>query len=57
MSISEAVSVPSRGLSAVVDTVEQLHRSTPEDVWDGLPTDGSKNHKHYLYSQPQQEAG
>lgn len=28
--------------------------SLPDEVWEGIPTDASKNYQHYLYGHPKQ---
>lgn len=29
-----------------------VQESLPPEVWDGMPTDGARNYKHYLYGHP-----
>ena len=37
---------------SVVELVEELRESIGEDDWDGIPTDGAMNYRHYLYGHP-----
>ncbi len=37
---------------SVIAMVERLRESMGEDDWDGVPTDGSLNYRHYLYGHP-----
>ena len=46
---------PLRGLAAIVDRAERLHRTMPAEAWDDLPTDLAQNKKHYLYGHPREE--
>ena len=39
---------------SVVTMVERLRESMGEDEWDGVPTDGSLNYRHYLYGHPRE---
>ena len=32
-----------------------MQSKLPPDAWDGTPTDGAKNKKHYLYGHPKVE--
>ena len=43
------------GLAAIARKVRELHKSTPSDARDDLPTDLAKNKKHYLYGHPRDE--
>lgn len=36
----------------ILEMFERLRKSVPLEAWDGLPTDGAKNYKHYLYGHP-----
>ncbi len=49
------VSGAKRGLSTVVEMIDELRESYPPDMWDDLPTDLAKNKKHYLYGHPKEE--
>ena len=40
---------------SILDMFDELHRSAPEGAFDELPTDGSRNFKHYLYGWPKEE--
>ena len=37
---------------SILDLVDRLRKSVPEEVWERLPADGAMNLKHYLYGQP-----
>ena len=39
---------------SILDMFDELHRSMPEGALDGLPTDGARNYKHYLYGWPKE---
>ncbi len=45
----------SRGLPGIVERVKELQRSMPPEQLDGVPSDGAKNYKHYLYGRPKVE--
>ena len=36
----------------IVETIDRLREEIGEDEWDGVPTDGAKNYRHYLYGHP-----
>ncbi len=55
LSTSQDASPRSRGLLGIVEMVEKMRESYPPDMWDGVPTDGTKNYKHYLYGHPKEE--
>jgi len=57
MSVAAPVpaSTSSRGLGAVWEIAERLHRKYPADIWDDVPTDFARNKKHYLYGHPKEE--
>ena len=40
---------------SILDMFDELHRSAPEGALDGLPADGARNYKHYLYGFPKEE--
>ena len=40
---------------SILEMFERLRKSIPPEAWDGLPTDGAKNYKHYLYGHPKVE--
>ena len=46
---------PRSGLAGIADMVKELHKSMPDDAWDGLPTDLARNKKHYLYGHRREE--
>ncbi len=52
---SDEATAPKEGLAAIVEMVDGLRESYPQDMWDGLPTDLAKNKKHYLYGHPKEE--
>ena len=37
---------------SLAEMFDRLRESVPPDAWDGLPTDGAKHYKHYLYGHP-----
>jgi len=45
---------PVDGAGAVLKMFDEIHRSMPEDAFDGFPTDASANLKHYLYGWPKE---
>ena len=42
------------GLASVVAKAKELQRDISPDAWDDLPSDLSKNKKHYLYGHPKE---
>ena len=46
---------PKRGTEFVLEMFDRIRDSIPPDAWDNMPTDGSKNYKHYLYGHPKVE--
>ncbi len=54
VSVEEA-RVTGRGAQAVLEIFEELHRSIPQVGYEDAPTDGARNHKHYLYGRPKEE--
>lgn len=34
------------------EIIEEISNQAPPGTWDGVPTDGSLNHDHYLYGAP-----
>ena len=42
------------GLLGMLDLVNELHESMPDDAWDDQPTDLAANKKHYLYGYPKE---
>ena len=34
------------------ESIEEISSQAPPGTWDGVPTDGSVNHDHYLYGAP-----
>ena len=51
VSIEDARS-PDTEAPSLLDMIDELHKSVPQDVWSNGPSDGAKNYKHYLYGQP-----
>ena len=52
--IAEMLTVPedlsgANAGEAVLEIFRKIHESLPEDAFDGMPTDGARNYKHYLY--------
>ena len=41
--------------TSVLEMFERIHRSTPEEAWADLPTDGAKNVDHNLYAWPKDD--
>ncbi|HQU91796.1 MAG TPA: hypothetical protein PLK77_05835 [Pyrinomonadaceae bacterium] len=37
------------GLLRMLNEIEATGRDLPDDAFEGVPTDGSANHDHYLY--------
>ena len=35
--------------------LKDVQSKLPPDTWDGYPTDGARNYKHYLYGHPKEE--
>ncbi|MCY4575941.1 MAG: antitoxin family protein [Chloroflexi bacterium] len=54
-SASPESSSGSRGLTGIVERVKELQESMPPEEFDGVPSDGAKNFKHYLYGHPRVE--
>lgn len=44
-----------RSFPDYVAWLQDMQRKLPPDTWDGYPTDGAKNYKHYLYGHPKEE--
>ena len=53
--INDQTSALRPGLLGIVDKVNELHQSMPEDAWDDVPTDLAKNKKHHLHGHPREE--
>ncbi len=43
---------PDAAGESILEMFERLRKSIPLEARDGLPTDGAKNYKHYLYGHP-----
>ena len=54
VSIEEASS-PDTEAPSLLEMIDELHRSVPQDVWGNGPSDGAKNYKHYLYGWPRDD--
>ncbi len=37
------------------EKIDEIMQSVPEEAWEGMPTDGSLNHDHYLYGAPKRK--
>lgn len=48
----EGLQSPGASRESLVEMFDRLRESVPPDAWDGMPTDGAKNYKHYLYGHP-----
>ena len=55
VSIEDARS-PDAEAPSLLEMIDELHRSVPQDVWGGGPSDGAKKYKHYLYGWPRDDA-
>ena len=55
VSIDDARS-PDTEASSLLEMIDELHESVPQDVWSNGPSDGAKNYKHYLYGWPRDDA-
>ena len=42
---------------AYVQRILRLRATLPDDAFDGLPADWSRNKKHYLYGHPKEDDG
>ena len=40
---------------SLLEMFDRLRKSVPPEAWEGLPSDGAKNYKHYLYGHPKVE--
>ncbi|MDE2842845.1 MAG: antitoxin family protein [Chloroflexota bacterium] len=40
---------------SLLEMMEKIWASVPDEVWEGMPTDGSINYRHYLYGHPKEE--
>ncbi len=45
--LKEAEEEPS--LLSMLNEIEAMGRALPDEAYEGVPTDGSVNHDHYLY--------
>ena len=55
VSVSVEQEVPASAAGSVLEMFDRLRNSAPSNVWEGMPTDGAKNYKHYLYGAPKVE--
>ena len=51
VSIEDVALADAEGPS-LLDIIDELHKSVPQDVWSNGPSDGARNYKHYLYGWP-----
>ena len=51
-SFSESPSGSDDGEHPLLQRLRKIRESVPASAWDGVPTDGAKNYKHYLYGHP-----
>ena len=49
---SESQSGLDNGEHPLLRRLRKIRESVPASAWDGVPTDGAKNYKHYLYGHP-----
>lgn len=42
--------------ASFMDVLEEIQRTTPEEVWKSLPTDGAEEHDHYIYGTPKRNS-
>ena len=42
-------------LAWMLDMIDEMERTMPPDARADVPTDGSKNYKHYLYGHPKRD--
>ena len=47
----DATSPAEAGKPRMLDIVDEIHREFP-DAFSGMPHDGAKHYKHYLYGHP-----
>ncbi len=40
---------------SLLDKLEAISKSVPDEVWEKLPTDGAENIDHYLYGAPKKK--
>lgn len=45
---------PREDARPIWEIIEEIASQAPPGTWDGVPTDGSVNHDHYLYGAPKQ---
>ena len=38
------------------EEIEEIMKDIPKEAWEGMPTDGSLNHDHYLYGAPKRKS-
>ena len=49
---SESPSDSDDGEHPLLRRIRKIRESVPASAWDGVPTDGGRNYKHYLYGHP-----
>ena len=42
--------------ATLLDMLDEIHRSVPQEEWNDGPNDGARNFKHYLYGWPKDDA-
>ena len=45
----EDIGAPDAEAPSLLEMVDELHRSVPQDAWGNGPSDGARNYRHYLY--------
>ena len=53
----EDAGAPDAEAPSLLEMIDELHGSVPQDVWGSGPSDGAKNYKHYLYGWPRDDTG
>jgi predicted DNA-binding antitoxin AbrB/MazE fold protein len=51
----EDVGAPDAEAPSLLEMIDELHGSVPQNVWGNGPSDGAKNYKHYLYGRPRDD--
>ncbi len=49
---TESQTGPDNGEHPLLQRLRKIRESVPASAWDGVPTDGARNYKHYLYGHP-----
>ena len=53
----EDAGAPDAEAPSLLEMIDELHGSVPQDVWGSGPSDGAKNYKQYLYGWPRDDTG